>query len=218
MAKGKDGADMKTRWLGIATQGIALAWACLVAVPAWSQGNDCLACHAKVTEGKSVHAPAAAKGGCETCHGPVDAKSTPHGGKGRFGKGLVEAMPNLCFRCHEKKDFEGKVSHAPVDAGMCLTCHDAHSSPNARLLVREGSFLCLDCHDDILKKPHVIAGFTRAGHPLGNEKKAVPAEDPLRPGNRFSCASCHDPHRGALPKLLRDDPRTMEFCMKCHPK
>jgi predicted CXXCH cytochrome family protein len=80
-------------------------------------------------------------------------------------------------------------------------------------LKAEPATLCLDCHPDIKKGPHVIAGFTRSGHPLGNDKKE--AQDPLRPGKKFYCASCHEPHRSELPKLNRFG-KGMVACQQCH--
>lgn len=207
---------MKTGSLHGALVGIALSFA---TVPAAVLADDaaCLKCHAKGMQGKSLHAPMAGK--CAECHGEVDASQTPHKSMGKFPSGLVTDVPALCHKCHDKKEYEGTSVHGPVGTGQCTICHAAHASENATLLTREGSALCLDCHEDVTKKPHVIAGFSRAGHPLGNEKTREPVADPLRGGKRFYCGSCHEPHKSAFRSLLRIDPGSqMEFCMKCHPK
>ena len=178
---------------------------------AQDKDNPCLKCHAALADKKVVHA--AVHMGCTTCHAELDASSTPHKAKGKAPKGLSVEGPALCAKCHDDKLFEGKLVHGPVAAGMCMGCHNPHSSDNQGLLKKKPAALCLDCHPDIAKGPHVIAGFSRSGHPLGNDKKE--AADPLRPGKTFYCASCHEPHRSELPKLNRFA-NGMVSCQKCH--
>lgn len=194
---------------------VSLAWALLGAIgfalPVLAQDGACLGCHASLTQKPVVHA--AVRVGCTICHADIDASATPHRSKGRFAKGLAAETQALCVKCHETKLFEGKVVHGPVATGMCLGCHNAHSSDHQGLLNKAPAALCLDCHPEIRKGPHVIAGFSRSGHPLGNEKKEV--GDPLRPGKKFYCASCHEPHRSDRPRLSRFD-KGMVSCQKCH--
>jgi predicted CXXCH cytochrome family protein len=187
---------------------------CLVfayAPVAQAKDEACLKCHAALAAKEVVHA--AVHMGCGTCHAELDASALPHKTKGKIAKGLSAEGPALCAKCHENKLFEGKIVHGPVAAGLCLGCHDPHDSDNQGLLKKKPAALCLDCHPDIAKGPHVIAGFSRSGHPLGNDKKVVP--DPLRPGKSFYCASCHEPHRSELPKLNRFV-KGMASCQKCH--
>jgi predicted CXXCH cytochrome family protein len=179
--------------------------------PAPAKEDPCLKCHAALAGKKEVHA--AVHMGCKSCHTEVDASTTPHKYGGKFAKGLSAEGPALCANCHDKKLFEGKLVHGPVAAGLCLACHDAHTSDNQGLLTKAPATLCLDCHPDVKKGPHVIAGFTRSGHPLGNDAKQ--AKDPLRPGKTFYCGSCHEPHRSVLPKLARFG-KGMDSCQKCH--
>lgn len=202
---------MKTEIVRLAQLASALALSIACALPAPAQDKPCLDCHAERAQKKVVHA--AVQMGCVTCHAELDASSVPHKSTGKNAKGLLAEAPALCANCHDKTLFEGKVVHGPVAAGMCLGCHDPHSSDNIGLLKKEPATLCLDCHSDIRKGPHVIAGFTRSGHPLGNDKKEV--QDPLRPGKKFYCAACHEPHRSELPKLNRFA-KGMVSCQKCH--
>lgn len=171
----------------------------------------CTNCHPGVARGKVVHA--AVEMGCTTCHVPVDGSVVPHQSAAKFPKALSAEPSALCANCHEAALFTGKVVHAPVEAGQCMGCHDPHASPYQGLLKMEPAKLCLDCHGDIAKGPHVVAGFSRSGHPLGNDKKEV--LDPLRLGKAFYCASCHEPHRSTLPKLTRFEKGTAS-CQKCH--
>jgi predicted CXXCH cytochrome family protein len=191
----------------------ALFLAAAYALPAGAQDNPCLACHAALAGKKEVHA--AVRMGCQTCHSEIDTSAVPHKSTGKIAKGLSAEAPALCANCHDKKLFEGKVTHGPVAAGMCVGCHDPHASDYIGLLKKAPAALCLDCHPEVKQGPHVIAGFSRSGHPLGEPFKGKEAEDPLRPGKKFYCASCHEPHRSELPKLSRFG-KGMASCGKCH--
>lgn len=173
------------------------------------QGELCLTCHDKAKFAKKVvHAPLGM--GCTTCHNPHASANA---------KLLTAAVPALCTDCHAKDGFTGKVVHAPVGGGMCMGCHDPHSAEQSALLPGPVIALCMECHGDIKKKPHLVAGFGGAGHPLGDEKRPAPVADPLRQGKPFSCVSCHEPHRSDFRRLSRIDPGSgMGMCQKCHAK
>lgn len=193
--------------------GLLLAALSAVASPAAASDAPCLRCHGGLVQKKVVHG--AANMGCATCHPGMDAAS-PHVAKGRYPKGLAKDAVSLCFDCHEKKLFEGKVVHAPVASGTCILCHDPHASDNLGLLRKPPAASCLECHAEVAKSPHVVAGFSRAGHPLGEAEPGRAAkEDPLRPGRPFYCASCHEPHRSERPMLVRY-PKGMSSCQNCH--
>ncbi len=169
----------------------------------------CLTCHAKLVANKKVKHPAIDMG-CTGCH-------EQHSGKNP--KMLKALPPDLCFKCHDKDDFNGKFVHGPVKAGQCITCHEPHASDNENLLKKPRAQMCLECHDDIKEAPHMIAGFSRKGHPIGDEKRPQPTADPLRKGKLFYCASCHEPHRSDFDKMRRFDPKLgMGVCQKCHDK
>lgn len=168
---------------------------------------ECARCHAALSQKKVVHAPM--HDGCATCHEGYAAEA-PH----RRSAGAAPTVP--CAKCHEAASFEGRSTHAPVSAGKCLLCHDAHSSAHAGLLNTEPAAQCLECHAEVSRGPHVIAGFSRSGHPLGSDEKSKKAEDPLRPGRLFSCVSCHEPHRSSLPKLGRFEKGVSASCQRCH--
>ncbi len=66
----------------------------------------------------TVHNPVASQS-CDACH-------VPAGSPKPFA---VQATGfKLCETCHDAKDFSGKVQHAPVKKGECLSCHDPHAS------------------------------------------------------------------------------------------
>jgi predicted CXXCH cytochrome family protein len=170
-----------------------------------AKDTECAKCHAALEQKKVVHAPM--HDGCAVCHAGYLAES-PH---------RKPASPAVaCIKCHDAKLLEGKNTHAPVSAGKCLLCHDPHSSDQAGLLTKEPAALCLDCHAEVTKAPHVVAGFSRSGHPMGVDEKSKKAEDPLRPGRKFYCVSCHEPHRSAFPMLGRFEKGVKASCQACH--
>jgi predicted CXXCH cytochrome family protein len=166
----------------------------------------CVNCHNKpkfVTANRHTE-PAQ---GCSGCH-------TTHSSK--LPKMLKTKVPDVCYPCHAKPMFQGKVKHSPTAGGKCLECHDAHSKEIESMLKLPPTESCLECHAEVKEQPHVISGFSGKGHPLG-DGAGTPVADPLRTGKRFSCASCHDPHRGEFPRLVRaDTQQPMAFCQKCH--
>lgn len=186
---------------------------------AHAQGKPCAECHAAIVQKAVAHKD------CAGCHAGLDASVTPHKSPGKSAKDLAAEGPGMCLKCHDAKLFRGKVAHAPVEAGMCLVCHNSHSSDYQGLLRLDKAFLCLDCHPDVAKGPHVIAGFSRSGHPLGDVPlgkdaggNPKPAEDPLRPGKTFYCAACHEPHRSEHARLMRFPGKGMAICQTCHKK
>jgi len=149
---------------------------------------DCMKCHKHMVTKKFVHA--AFPTGCKSCH------SEPHQRNSKFPKGLSAAIPDLCYNCHGKTKFSKKNVHAPVAGGMCLGCHDPHTSDYAKLLIGESPDLCFTCHD---KK-----GFSG--------EKIV--HSPVAGG---MCTTCHnDPHSSNTPKLLSSELPVL--CFNCHDK
>lgn len=182
--------------------GIALGLAASVS----AQKVDCLECHKDLTQGKIVHA--AIQMGCDTCHTGVDASSIPHKFTGT--KGLKANPPGLCYGCHSKEEFTKAVRHSPVAAGMCMSCHNPHSSSGEALLLLRVNKLCVQCHADIANHVKIsIPPFQI--HPLEGPS------DPNRKGKSFDCVSCHMPHSSAWGKLFRYDAKDAAgLCKHCH--
>lgn len=193
----------------------ALVLASALALTAHAQELDCLQCHQALSQKKTVHPALSA--GCKVCHSALDAAVFPHKVTGKIEKGLSAEPPELCHNCHDRKAFEGKITHAPAAGGMCVFCHDPHASDQAILVKKQPAAVCLECHADIKKRPHVIASFGGRGHPLGDEKEGKLVGDPSRSGKPFYCGSCHETHRSEFARLMRFDSRAPAgYCQRCH--
>ena len=169
----------------------------------------CYNCHDKQKfTGKTIHAPVGI-GMCTSCHSPHQSDNE---------KLLAGTPPDLCYGCHDKAAFTKKNVHSPVAGGMCLDCHKPHAAEEFSLLKKDPVELCLTCHSEVRRRPHAVAGFSTVGHPLGLIKKGKkPLDDPARPGKRFYCGSCHDPHSSDSVNLFRySNGSTMGLCQNCH--
>ena len=146
--------------------------------------------------------------GCETCHGP----GTEHVGSGgksfagmvRYAKGTptpVSVRNDACLKCHQKRErlfWSGSI-HATKGIA-CTDCHVVHTGPGvakrsqlANLTVED---TCNTCH-----KEQVRAENKFSHHPTREGK--------------MNCASCHNPHGTASPKLVKAI-STKELCFNCH--
>src|SRR5436305_15227689 len=85
----------------------------------------CTSCHADKVSAKSVHS--AMETSCTVCHvmrsqGDMTTMN------------LAMPRERICSACHVETE-ERKRHQGQTPAGLCLTCHDAHSS-NQRMLLR----------------------------------------------------------------------------------
>ncbi|NPA94410.1 MAG: hypothetical protein GXO58_03170 [Thermodesulfobacteria bacterium] len=150
----------------------------------------CYGCHRdqQVTDkDKSAHNPLG-PGKCNNCH-------TPH--NSTFPNLLKKPQEETCFSCHDRKEFEKKYTHSPLEQG-CQTCHDPHRSKNNSLLIKQSDALCLSCHQV------ETSSFKNAHN-----------QYPVQGG----CLQCHTPHSGDRPALLKKtvhSPVLKEKCSSCH--
>lgn len=182
---------------------------------------NCLRCHAEYIKGDHVH-PAVITG-CANCHIVEYQGETSR---------VVLKKPDggLCQQCHAPQRFE-RV-HLPYGLGMCTRCHDPHRSEKTMLLRRSVNELCLECHlrgsDDAPSHNLPVIDLSMdngMGHPY--ERHPVRGyTDPVR-GGEMSCTSCHVPHGGTLPNLLKmgseipedalnRNTETKDICHQCH--
>ncbi len=151
-------------------------------------GLDCTSCHDPhgSAHGKllarNLHPPL--QDGCDTCH------------EGGADKLMEDGESSLCLMCHDtvgEMAESAQFPHAAMEMIRCADCHNAHASPNERLVSGDGGQVCSVCHDS------KTAGEGETGH------GAV---------DRFGCQACHLPHGGDQVSMLRipgDD-----LCLGCH--
>jgi predicted CXXCH cytochrome family protein len=169
--------------------------------------NPCSTCHETVLNARHVHGPAGVYD-CSACH---DVKSTP------YKYTVADTEGRFCLDCHDSMVTDLRKRpyiHGPVAAGLCLTCHDPHAS-DAPGLVRGPTVnvSCSGCHERVEKEVHAVRAVAAGGHKLEGPR------DPAQPGKPFHCASCHDPHSGAIATLLRyEATSSMTLCRQCHKK
>jgi predicted CXXCH cytochrome family protein len=189
----------------------------------------CLECHEDKTKAPHVHT--AISMGCTTCHEVkvVDKDTT--------NVDLISPSEELCFTCHEKS--KAASLHGPYDKGGCVICHDPHVSDFDKQLRAEGNKLCLECHQErrttgavaLFKTAHEFAQdefqaipkinldpTLRLGHPMGTHRVADDP-NPLKPGEKISCLTCHENHSSERDKLVRMTEykgKKVDVCDACH--
>jgi DmsE family decaheme c-type cytochrome len=157
--------------------------------PASARSAACLHCHARDVRRhdflRGEHALAAVA--CSDCH-------DPHGGTGDAL--LAQAVPELCYRCHEdiRAAFALPEHHGPASAPAdCLGCHEPHGSPNFASQREANDRRCVECHGD-------VAG------PFVFEHVGLVSE---------GCTACHEPHGSVDRHLLVRQPVAL-VCYQCH--
>lgn len=173
----------------------------------WSV-SDCQTCHDKAVGPDSPyqHSSHAKKDqSCANCHSGVaeHAKAMMAGQTGAPTPTLKKLAANdlnkICLNCHEKNNQANYTMSMHSRRNVaCTSCHSIHSyqSPKAQLKTEQATDTCYTCH------PAMRAKMQRTSH------------HPVREG-KMTCASCHNPHDGSKPKMLKAD-SVNELCYKCH--
>jgi DmsE family decaheme c-type cytochrome len=162
--------------------------------------NDrCLTCHAStpshLNSSNSFHRLNDVS--CTDCHSSHSATTKENL--------LIKEQPDLCYTCHlqQKAQFNMPFRHR-VNEGLikCTDCHNQHGTGGvweSDHLVRQvrtsdsGNFVCFKCHAD-KQGPYVFA------------HASVKVE---------GCATCHIPHGGANPHMLKYSNVNL-LCLQCH--
>ena len=175
------------------------------ATPAAWSASDCQVCHDKATGPTFQHSKhAGIDQSCASCHTGVaeHAKSQMAGEKGAtptLKNKTPKEINELCLTCHEKANQASYFSsmHARRNVA-CTTCHSVHSfkSEKAQLKTRTDAETCFTCHKSERAKS------LRTSH------------HPVREG-KMGCVSCHNPHEGVRPKMMKAD-SVNELCYTCH--
>jgi len=126
----------------------------------------CLSCHTdqrKSLHARSNHPLKYGQMSCDDCH-------NPHGSPIEANID-AQSVNEVCWGCHAETRGPFLWEHAPVRES-CLTCHDAHSSNQTKLLVMAAPRLCQSCH-------------------LFGHHQTVPGLDDQAWNVNRSCVNCH---------------------------
>jgi DmsE family decaheme c-type cytochrome len=165
----------------------------------------CQACHQDTAFTAAFSRSLHAGQSCSACH----AGAAEHSAAQEEGRSDAPApslknlsareVNNSCLTCHEE-------SHQPTWKGSahdrrdvaCTSCHSVHAfkSPQAQLKTASEPETCYSCHSSIRAQ-----GLRTSHHPV-------------REG-LMSCSSCHNPHDGSRPKMIKADVGN-ELCLQCH--
>jgi predicted CXXCH cytochrome family protein len=181
------------------------------------------------------HSPFA-NGQCLICH-QKGADGQP------VSDAFVDAQPDMCYKCHDRKD-KGPVVHPAMEQADCTTCHSPHESTVRPLLKDTIENTCTMCHDapgrefpikhSALKmtkscvrchnahsseRPKLLKAETTQlcvyCHTEMGKALAV-ATNTIHPALQKGCQSCHSPHGSKNEKLLKENPNGL--CFTCHDK
>jgi hypothetical protein len=109
-----------------------------------------------------------------------------------------------CWQCHDNgnkscSDCHTFGGHEHAGKIQCDSCHDEKGK-----VLDDIAPACVRCHRD----------YAGGRHP--NLKHSIQSpNDPMRPGRKFDCVSCHDPHApNCLGCLSKNELR--KWCKDCH--
>ena len=165
-------------------------------------GETCLACHPQETgvlgtshdlrtnfpqEKNIAGLTPGATGACSACH-------LAHG----FGREFASTAGDpagQCATCHEpggcaQAKLSGAIDHPDT---KCTDCHNPHDRRYGKYLIKADADLCTTCH---VQQVNVKGG----PHDRTQDPEPWPKEAAAAGG---VCLSCHVPHGGARPDLLR---------------
>jgi DmsE family decaheme c-type cytochrome len=175
------------------------------AAAGWT-ASDCETCHDKALGAafaRSKHA--GIDQSCASCHENVgehfraQSNGDKNGPVPSLKKLTANQINDKCLSCHEKANQANYLSsmHARRNVA-CTECHGIHDYKTARaqLKTKLDSETCFECHKSERAKAQ------RTSH------------HPVREG-KMACASCHNPHDGARPKMLKAE-SVNEQCYQCH--
>lgn len=151
---------------------------------------------------------------CATCH---DVHS-----KNKNALRVDVENGKLCKSCHKEKDMIEKTNHGGQKLDKsCLSCHKVHNAENKRLLIKSENDGCLECHKKGGSAEKALIG--EHSHPVNMKaKEKLDEHFALTDDGKFTCVSCHDPHKpskkGKIDKdFLRGDYSDFDsFCSACH--
>lgn len=177
----------------------------------------CLDCHTTLAERLATESRhGALEQGCLACHDGHASDNTS----------LLKSSPSeLCGSCHDTKSAGWRRSHvvpgASASGGDCMSCHDPHSSSG-----RSGAMLkrtqhapfeerdCSSCHED--SNIRTVGNKELCGRCHAETVASIESVPVVHAAmaDSSSCMTCHSPHVGDTPALLRKTGYSV--CTDCH--
>ena len=175
------------------------------APPTWS-ATDCQTCHEKAVSPSFMHTRhAGLEQSCASCHPNVaehwkaQSAGESNGPVPTLKTLSARQVNDMCLACHEKANQQSWMGGAHDRRKVaCTDCHSVHAfkSEKAQLKTARDPDTCYTCHKSERAK------MMRTSH------------HPVREG-KMDCSSCHNPHDGATPKMIKGD-SVNELCYTCH--
>lgn len=200
----------------------------------------CYTCHDEIKKtvesSKNPHPAFAMIDRCTECHSP-HASLYPQ---------MLKQPVDICTGCHtDKAEMRQKTKflHQPAFKDGCYLCHEPHGSEHSTLLRTEQvNELCLTCHsatpkveksadsktltvfsgtvtlpgDYLDSVKRIAVNSSGKGHPLADHPVTGVA-DPLNPGQKLRCTTCHDPHGSDFSKrMFHMKEGQTQICLNCH--
>lgn len=174
------------------------------AAAGWSV-TDCQTCHEKTVGDAFAHSKhAGLEQSCANCHDNVGehARAQANGENGpvpSLKKLSAGEVNGKCLTCHEKANQANFLTSMHSRRNVaCTDCHSIHAfkSARAQLKTLTDPETCFGCHKSERAKAQ------RTSH------------HPVREG-KMGCVSCHNPHDGSRPKMLKAE-SVNEQCYQCH--
>jgi len=175
--------------------------------------DDCTTCHEEVVQKFTVTRHHIVKQGCDSCH--TNAQKHAESGDPQDVKHPSDAT---CSTCHKKHNSHARSSiscstchavHAPPARVNCQNCHTA-AAAEFRKPYKHQSTQCNDCHNLHTRTVNNDANCVKCHSPMRGP--FVFEHAPVRTGG---CASCHEPHGSANPRLLSRAQVHLQ-CLECH--
>jgi predicted CXXCH cytochrome family protein len=181
----------------------------------------CFGCHKdKLKEAKEMASHHKALDGPRKCLACHDAHASD------FSKQLTRQPGDLCISCHDREYSnngivqtanikqivtKNKFAHGPILQNDCSGCHNAHGSPNIRLLREyfpqlfyaqynpDNYKLCFMCHEQNLAAEETTTTLT--GFRNGDKNLHFVHVNKVK---GRTCRACHDAHATNNPRHVRD--------------
>ena len=168
------------------------------------ESADCRGCHEESLTQSDRTYHATLEQGCFSCHqGAEDHMKGQMEGEGTPGPSIskmaADDVNTICQSCHETDHNPAWMGSAHARRGVaCTECHAVHDfeSRTRQLKTASISATCESCHTAIRAQ-----GLRTSHHPV-------------REG-LMECTSCHNPHDGSRPKMIKAD-WVNELCLQCH--